>query len=116
MSSIKVRAVKDSQLVSSVADDTKWTRKKIVYGPAPRGVHVLTEKASITVYEGREDCGSGRMILDSVDEIRACDANYRRGTLIPTVEGRWANYGAPHGTHTDVKIVWAFVADPVAAK
>jgi hypothetical protein len=111
MSSIKAKAVKEQQLVSSIQADTKWTRNKITYGSAPRGVRVLTEKASITIREGREDCGSGRMILDSVDPIRACDANYQRGTLFPTVEGRWANYGAPHGTHTTITITWEFVPD-----
>ncbi len=116
MGTIKVKALKDGQLVSSVSDDTKWAKKKITYGPIPKGVYLVSEKASITICEGRENCGSGQMVLDSVDEISASRAgDYKRGKLVPTVSGRWANYGAPSGTHFEVQIAWEFVPDEQTA-
>jgi len=113
----KIQAIKHGRLVASVARDTRWSRNKVAYAPAPKGVSVLTEAATITVAEGRERCGYGPMELAGCDMVRACrDGDYRRGTLVPTVRGQWANYGAPHGTHTEFTISWVFIVDAQATE
>lgn len=62
----------------------------------------------ITVIEGPENCGSGKVTIEGGEIVahhRDNPGNLR--TFRATANGRWWNYGAPHGTHVEVEISWA---------
>ena len=102
------KTVRDNRVLVRHATDTAWDRDHNEYAPLPCGDHYSIDVIEpLVITEGREDCGSGPMLVSG--GLVVAGHGYSVHRYRAKGRGEWRNYGAPHGTHASVEIEWVEV-------